>query len=113
MSPREQVLSDYKVNEHGIIQSPGKFEGEMLYAPYFYDRLLDGCPDEDIEGVAFFVVNQDDRDEFPELYDVVGVALEETDTGFVYVSVFEDIHEYEAAIKRVEESIQESDEEEF
>ena len=38
----------YDVNEYGIITSPGKFEGEMAYVPYFWDLVLEGFSDEEI-----------------------------------------------------------------
>ncbi len=27
---RKEITNEYDVNEHGIIQNPGQFEGEML-----------------------------------------------------------------------------------
>jgi len=34
---REQITSEYNIDDNGIIRNPGKFEGEMLYVPYFWD----------------------------------------------------------------------------
>lgn len=38
-------LNSYTWNSYGIITDPGKFEGEMLYIPYFWQVSLDGCVD--------------------------------------------------------------------
>lgn len=83
---RESILRDYEVNERGIIYSPGKFEGEMIYVPYYWDALLNGMADSDEDGVARFRVTEEDRTEFPELADVSAVALTEGSNGFVYLS---------------------------
>jgi len=37
------ALDSYNWNSYGIITDPGKFEGEMLYIPYFWQVSLDGC----------------------------------------------------------------------
>jgi len=82
---RQEIIEAYTVNARGVIVSPGKFESEPVFAPYFYGAMLDGFADEDIGGVAVINVTADDRREFPELdADTVAVALEESDSGFVY-----------------------------
>lgn len=103
---REEILKDYTVNAQGVITSPGKFEGEMLYAPYFYDMLLngDGDPmyadppedisDEDMDSwemvddllYTSVEVEDGDRAQFPELGpDTVEVRVYESDSGFVHI----------------------------
>lgn len=101
---REEILKEFTVNERGVITSLGKFEGEMLYAPYFYDMLLngDGDPmyddipedisDEDMdcwESDLLYTkldVNDDDRTQFPELDpETVTVRVYETNSGFVHI----------------------------
>lgn len=37
---------DYKFDRHGRITSPGKFEGEMIYLPLYWEVGLDGLADE-------------------------------------------------------------------
>jgi len=81
---RQEVLSQYKVDDHGIIRDPGKFEGEQLYVPYFWDAFMNGGADEDDGEVMSFDVGDEDRKEFPELVGVARVQLQESDTGFVY-----------------------------
>ena len=80
---KHETLDGYDVHD-GIIRSPGKFEGEAQYAPYFYDALLNGFADTDEGDVATFEVNDDDRKLFPELADVQNVYLWESDQGFIY-----------------------------
>ncbi len=77
------VASEYDT-ENGIIRSPGKFESEPVYAPYFYDSLLNGFADEDENGVATFIVTDEDRKLFPMLAGTKSVRLWESDQGFVH-----------------------------
>jgi hypothetical protein len=43
---REEILANYTVSDRGTILSPGKFEGEMLYVPYFWGMSMEGGCDE-------------------------------------------------------------------
>ena len=88
---RKDVLALYTVNEHGIIISPGKFEGEMLYVPYLWSAVLEGygedefADDEDGELIASYVeITDNDRAEFPELENAVEARLSEDSQGFVW-----------------------------
>ena len=81
---RRDIESSYTVDANGIIRSPGKFEGEPVYVPYFWDAYLEGFADEDDGEVLTFRVTAEDRAEFPELDGVTTVRLWETDQGFVY-----------------------------
>lgn len=38
-------INDYQFDKTGRITSPGKFEGEMVYLPHFYEVSLDGTAD--------------------------------------------------------------------
>ena len=80
---RREIANQYKVNKHGIICSPGKFEGEMLYVPYFWDMGLSGMADRDDGKVWGFDLTRDDHAEFPELGRKRTVKLYERDDGFV------------------------------
>lgn len=81
---QSEVNADgYEVRD-GIIRSPGKFEGEPVYALHFYDALMNGFADLDDGDVATFEVNDDDRKLFPELANVQNVYLWESDQGFIY-----------------------------
>ncbi len=94
---RERIIKNYHI-ENGIIQDPGKFQGQMLYVPYFYDKWAwrDG-------DVGFFVVNDSHRWEFPELDGVHAVALEELDDGSVHARVYWTEQEYENAVRADDE----------
>ncbi len=80
---KHETLESYDVRD-GIIRSPGKFEGEPMYAPYFYDALLNGFADEDEDGVATFIITDEDRKLFPMLADTKSVRLWESDQGFIH-----------------------------
>jgi hypothetical protein len=79
---RQEIERDYRV-EGGIIRSPGKFESEPVFAPYFWDVLMNGGADDDVDGIAVFAVNADDIREFPELEGTASVRIPENDQGFV------------------------------
>lgn len=80
---RQQIEAEYSVDEHGIIRSPGKFEGEMLYVPYFWDAYLNGFADRDNGRVLGFNVTAKAKAEFPELRKRRTVKLLEDNNGFV------------------------------
>jgi hypothetical protein len=86
---RQEIETSYQINKQGIITSPGKFEGEMLYVPYFWDAYLNGLVDDDDGGVLTFLVDGEDRAMFPELGNATKVHLESDDAGFVYCGVDE------------------------
>lgn len=86
---RREILANYDIDNNGVITSLGKFEGEMLYVPYFWEIGLDGCADEDEDGVFTFDIDEDDLAEFPELAGVSKLMLEESEQGFVYSATVE------------------------
>lgn len=92
---RTQIEQAYDVDANGIIRSLGKFEGEMLYAPYFYEEWLNGGAD-DVNNVSYFEIEAEDRLEFPELIGVYGVCFEESEQGFVYCHAFDTQKEFDA-----------------
>ena len=83
---RQEIERDYKVQD-GIIRSPGKFEGERVYVPYFWDDYLNGCCNgfayRSDETTIVFGVSQEDRAMFPELGHKRTVRLYEREDGFV------------------------------
>jgi len=87
---RQEILAQYRVDEIGRIISPGKFEREPIFAPYFWDIALNGFADSDNGKVFSFRINKDDpaHKEFPELKRWLGrkrsLRLLITETGFVY-----------------------------
>ena len=80
---RADIERDYTVAD-GRITSPGKFEGEQVFAPYFWDVYLNGLADGDDGEVLTFEVDDTDRGLFPELENAVEVQLNEDSNGFVY-----------------------------
>jgi hypothetical protein len=79
---RADIARDYIVR-NGRISSPGKFEGEMVYVPYYWDIGMNGFADIDDGRVCKFQVTTEDKKEFPELKRRRWVSLYEDDNGFV------------------------------
>jgi len=72
------LQKEFKV-KNGIIQNPGKFEGEPLSTPFYYDLMLNG------EG-EFIDIEPSDRVQFPNIPDNKAIAyVTETDQGFVTI----------------------------
>ena len=89
---REDITKEYKV-ENGIIISPGKFEGQALYAPYFWDILMNGGAnyrDDGNDGI--FETQEEDIDKFPELEGYDEVILTTNEQGFV--SIVSNVYPY-------------------
>lgn len=80
MLTRQEIETIFKV-EKGIIKSPGKFEGEMLYVPYFWE--LDGEGEMLEGGAVLFETTNEDLQQFPELEGQETVVLFQRDDGFV------------------------------
>lgn len=81
---REDILSEYNVDENGTIKDLGKFEGEALYVPYFWDAYLNGCADSDNGRILTFRITREDREQFPEIpARKRTIRLMESDFGFV------------------------------
>lgn len=79
---REEIYDEFEVDERGVVRSPGKFEGEPAYAVYFWTTGDPDYVDDDDRDV--FVVNEDDRFEWPELKEVKLVTLYHDEQGFLY-----------------------------
>ena len=79
---RADIERDYAVVD-GIITSPGKFESEAIYVPYFWDAYLNGGADRDDGTVLGFDVTPEDKQQFPELKGRRTVKLYQRDDGFV------------------------------
>jgi len=105
-------MNSHNVDDHGIIRSPGKFEGAPRYLPYFWDMSLDGASDDayDVCGIPtdFFIVDNADRAAYPELEDIYALSMWESDQGFVYHKTYQSSSEYEAARALAQEDDEES-----
>jgi hypothetical protein len=63
----------------------------MLYAPYFYDALMNGLGDETLnDGSELFELTTEDWTLFPELENSKFAVLSESDSGFVHVDITDD-----------------------
>lgn len=67
----------------GHIKTPGKFEGEPRYVPYFWDIGLNGMADTDDGETYGFDISDEDRARFPELKRRRVLYLFERSDGFV------------------------------
>lgn len=97
-----------------IIHEPGKFEGEHISVPHFWDVVMDGCTDDVYIGetpYSFIVIDEDDRALFADLTEY-GLVLWESDNGFVNTKWFETKEEFDSERAIMErESIEDCDEE--
>lgn len=87
---QDLIDAGYTWDASGRITSPGKFEGEPLFAPVFWGIALDGFADGDDGRTYTFRVPKSDpmRAEFPELTEFLGrsrtLRLREDSQGFVH-----------------------------
>ena len=75
------ILNQFKIRK-GRIVSPGKFEGERIYMPWFYEQYLNGCADDNGQAITV-AITQDDKIAFPELKRRNRVRFRICDQGFV------------------------------
>jgi len=80
---REAILKEFRVVD-GLIQNPGKFEGEPIFSPYFYGIYLEGFADSDDGTTLTFDLTETDLKDFPELKGCTKAFLEVDEAGFVY-----------------------------
>ena len=74
----------YRLNQHKVITSPGKFEDEMYYLPFFYDLYLQGDNTGTTqEDVIYFHLTEDDKKQFPELEDENYLWFYHSEQGFI------------------------------
>lgn len=85
MASRTRKTSDPKKYDEcrEDVTRPGKFEGEAVYVPYFWEAYLDGFADRDDGRTIGFNVSAEDKAIFPELRGRKTVRLVEDGAGFV------------------------------
>jgi hypothetical protein len=90
-------MLDLKQYEEAV-SSPGKFEGEPIYTPYFWEQTLDGATpetdhlceeehEEECENYSYFYpleILPSEKDIFPELKEYAVIEIWEDSNGFVY-----------------------------
>lgn len=80
-------LNAVRANCYQATKRPGKFEKEPIWVPYFFE-LLDSPHDDyqvsEGEYASLFVVDDDDREVFPELQESYAVCIWTDSQGFVY-----------------------------
>ncbi len=77
MITRKGIEKLYTVID-GIIRTPGKFEGQPAWVPYYWDLGIDGCADADGNGKDTpFIFHLDSSDSYiwPELARVFTITL--------------------------------------
>lgn len=77
---RKHIEEEFKVEGERIV-SPGKYEGEPVYAPYFDAKT-------EARGKGMHTIRDADRAEFPELKSYKTVVVTREDSGHVSVQAF-------------------------
>lgn len=74
-------------NDGKRITQPGKFEGEPIFTPFFWEQGLNGFADKDDGTLFTFKITKKDREEWPLLNEWLGrkrtIRLWEDSQGFV------------------------------
>ena len=89
---RDEVKQAYKVDEHGIIRSPGQHEGNPVYVPALWSVVMDGSSNPVCDEFGEILreevdILEEDIAEFPELAGCKVAELKQSDNGFIYCSV--------------------------
>jgi hypothetical protein len=108
MGALSSYLEEFEVNEDNLILSTGKFDAEHISVPYFWDCVMEGDCETAFDGdnnIYFMVIGDTERDEFPELKDRYGVALYESQNGYVNAVWFYSRAEYNEALDNPSEVI--------
>ena len=80
----KDIYNQFTVNEHGIIEDCGMFEGCKYFIPYYWNSFLNGIYDS-LEGeYVIFDLFNDDKVMFPELIEYQQIRLYENKHGFIY-----------------------------
>lgn len=93
LTDRERTLSDYEHDQASTykrITQPGKFEGEPIFAPHFWNMAMEGFSDGDDGRTFLFKFKNGDPDfsAWPELRQWLGrkrtLRMVEDSQGFVH-----------------------------
>lgn len=78
---------------HGRITTPGRYEGEPAYTPFFHSLWLDGLHDQCDDDVGLFWLDPGDYELFPELAGFTFVVLFESGSGHVSATALNHLEE--------------------
>lgn len=90
LTERERILADYKTDASNHILNPGKFEGEPIFAPHFWNLANEGFADDDSGSLVRFKFKAGDPEleTWPELKAWLGrkrtLSISEDSQGFVH-----------------------------
>ena len=74
---RAKMLAQFAVNAKGGIQTPGPYNGENIYIPYYAEIAKDGAADQELaDGVYICKVTHDEKLAFPEIDGATEVTLQ-------------------------------------
>lgn len=93
----------FNLSGSGVVQNPGKFEGELISTIWYWYQVLEGASDEDLDCddmiVSIFTVEQEEIDAF-ETFGIEGVfqageevGFWEDEQGFVHCMLSEEINQ--------------------
>ena len=99
----QKIAADYTF-KNGIIKNPGKFEGESIMTPYFYEASLNG----DGETISLY---QFEKDFFKIDSKFKYVKILESDSGFVTLDFLTEEEYYSQEFESDEEDDEEEDDE--
>lgn len=105
--PLAEETDGYRV-DNGRIVSPGAYEGEPLWVPYFVENVVLDRSSEYVVYVNgmdhdFVIFHDEDKTKFPELKNLYGAMLWQDDSGFWHKSIFPTKEGYGTAIARMED----------
>ena len=72
---REEVFANFEVDKYGFILSFGLYAGAPIWAPYFNQKVRLGRYDYKTGSTYICTVTNADREEFPELKDVLEIIV--------------------------------------
>ena len=78
---RQDILNQYRVSPAGKIENPGRYEGEMLYIPYFWEQPE--LATRDGGRVLGFDISKEDKVQFSELKGRRTVNISISSQGFI------------------------------
>ena len=85
----KEAAEGYEINDDKVIVSPGKFENEPWWAPYFWEKALDGFADDEeiVDETVISVFNLRDFREIPDFENAERLFIWSDDAGFIHTSL--------------------------